>query len=159
MAVFAKNHHRNERYISATAIKIITAQKINGQNMVFTSMDYLNLLVCIPVIFWIAIGIRAHSNWIQSVFVAESKKIKQQSQMISEFGYGSLNSRDKLVAKKGLVFAYWEGSRQDQKPTAQLESLQSPAIFQLVNFSLVAGTSICLLMILSKGLFASLGLI
>ena len=125
----------------------------------FTSMDYLNLLVCIPVIFWIAIGIRAHSNWIQSVFMAESNKIKQQSQMISEFGYGSLNTRDKLVAKKGLVFAYWEGSRQDQKPTAQLESLQSPVIFQLVNFSLVAGTSICLLMILSKGLFASLGLI
>ena len=125
----------------------------------FTPMDYLNLLVCIPAIFWIAIGIRAHSNWIQSVFMAESKKIKQQSQMISEFGYGSLNTRDKLVAKKGLVFAYWEGSRQDQKPTAQLESLQSPAIFQLVNFSLVAGTSICLLMILSKGLFASIGLI
>ena len=125
----------------------------------FKSMDYLNLLVCIPAIFWIAIGIRAHSNWIQSVFMAESKKIKQQSQMISEFGYGSLNTRDKLVAKKGLVFAYWEGSRQDQKPTAQLESLQSPVIFQLVNFSLVAGTSICLLMILSKGLFASLGLI
>ena len=122
-------------------------------------MDYLNILVCIPVIFWIAIGVRAHSNWIQSVFVAESKKIKQQSQIISEFGYGSLNTRDKLVAKKGLVFAYWEGSRQDQKPTAQLESLQSPVIFQLVNFSLVAGTSICLLMILSKGLFASLGLI
>ena len=99
-------------------------------------MDYLNLLVCIPVIFWIAIGIRAHSNWIQSVFVAESKKIKQQSQMIREFGYGSLNTRDKLVAKKGLVFAYWEGSHQDQKPMAQLESLQSPVIFQLVNFSL-----------------------
>lgn len=29
--------------------------------------------------------------------------------MIREFGYGSLNTRDKLVAKKGLVFAYWEG--------------------------------------------------
>ena len=33
LAVFAKNHHRNGRYISATAIKIITAQEINGQNM------------------------------------------------------------------------------------------------------------------------------
>ena len=29
--------------------------------------------------------------------------------MIREFGYGSLNTRDKLVAKKGLVFAYWKG--------------------------------------------------
>ena len=75
----------------------------------FTPMDYLNILVCIPAIFWIAIGIRAHSNWIQSIFIAESKKIKQQAQMISEFGYGSLNTRDKLVAKKGLVFAYWKG--------------------------------------------------
>ena len=115
--------------------------------------------MCIPAIFWIAIGIRAHTNWIQSVFVAESKKIKQQAQLVSEFGYGSLNTRNKLVAKRGLVFAYWEESRQDQKPAARLESLQSPVIFQLVNFSLVAGTSICLLMILSKGLFASIGLI
>jgi hypothetical protein len=122
-------------------------------------MGYLNILVCIPAIFWIAIGIRAHTNWIQSVFVAESKKIKQQAQLVSEFGYGSLNTRNKLVAKRGLVFAYWEESRQDQKPAARLESLQSPVIFQLVNFSLVAGTSICLLMILSKGLFASIGLI
>lgn len=79
--------------------------------------------------------------------------------MIGAFGYGSLNTRYKLVAKKGLVFAYWEGSRQEQKPTAQLESLQSQVIFQLVNFSLVAGTSIWLLMILGKALFASLGLI
>ena len=78
--------------------------------------------------------------------------------MISEFGYGSLNTRDKLVVKQGLGFAYWEGSRQEQKPTAQLETLQSPVIFQLVDFSLVAGTSICLLMILGKALFASLGL-
>ena len=80
--------------------------------------------------------------------------------MIREFGYGSLNTRDKLVAKKGLVFAHWEGSSpQEQKPTAQLESLQSPVIFQLVNFSLVAGASICLLVILGKALFASLELI
>ena len=33
LAVFAKNHHRNGRYVSATAIKIITAQEISGQNM------------------------------------------------------------------------------------------------------------------------------
>ena len=46
--------------------------------------------------------------------------------MIREFGYGSLNTRDKLVAKKGLVFAHWEGSSpQEQKPTAQLESLKA----------------------------------
>ena len=31
LAVFAKNHHRNGRYVSATVIKVIVAQEINGQ--------------------------------------------------------------------------------------------------------------------------------
>ena len=38
-------------------------------------LDDLNILVCIPAIFWMAIGIGAHRNWIQLVFVAERKKL------------------------------------------------------------------------------------
>jgi hypothetical protein len=122
-------------------------------------MNLLNILVCITVIFWIAIGIRIHSDWIQTVFLNESKKIKQQEELISEFGYGSLNTRNKLAAKKGLVFAYWDTAFQQQEHAEYSENLRSPIIFQLVNLNLIAGTSIMLLIFLSKGLFASMGLI
>ena len=122
-------------------------------------MDFLNILVCITAIFWIAIGIRIHSNWIQTVFLNESKKIKQQAALISEFGYGSLNTRNKLAAKKGLVFAYWDTPLQQQKNEKYSDHLRSPIIFQLVNLNLIAVTSILLLIFLSKGLFAGMGLI
>ena len=49
-------------------------------------MDILNVLVGITTIFWIATGIKTHSDWIQSIFVNESKKIRQQTEIISEFG-------------------------------------------------------------------------
>ena len=100
-------------------------------------MDFLNILACITAIFWIAIGIRIHSNWIQTVFLNESKKIKQQAALISEFGYGSLNTRNKLAAKKGLVFAYWDTPLQQQKNEKYSNNLRSPIIFQLVNLNLI----------------------
>ena len=71
-------------------------------------MDLLNVLVCISAIIWIAVGIRTHSDWIQSIFAKESKKIRQQAEMVHKFDYDSLGSCHKLSAKKGLVFAYWE---------------------------------------------------
>ena len=122
-------------------------------------MDYLNVLVCITAIFWIAIGIRTHSNWIQSKFIKESQKIKQQAEFISEFGYGSLNTRNKLAAKKGLVFAYWETPVGNQKHNKLPGRMQSPIVFQFATFNLIIGTSILLLIVLSKGLFISMRLI
>ena len=71
-------------------------------------MDILNVLVGVSAIFWIAAGIKTHSDWIQSIFVNESKKIRKQTAIISEFGYGALNTRNTLGVKKGLVFAYWD---------------------------------------------------
>ena len=121
-------------------------------------MDLLNAAVCITSIFWIAAGIRTHSDWIQSVFINESKKIRQQAEIISEFGYGSLNSRNKLEAKKGLVFAYWDKPLEKQKHEELPERMQSPIIFQLVSLNLITGTSILLLIVLSKGLFSIMGL-
>lgn len=122
-------------------------------------MNLLDILVGLGAIFWIVIGIRTHSDWIQSVFINESKKIQKQAIVINEFGYGTLNTRNKLAAKKGLVFAYWEIPTEYQEDQETSEHLKSPFIFQLVNLNLIAGTSILFLIALSKGLFASLGLI
>ena len=122
-------------------------------------MVILNVLVCITAIFWISIGIRIHSNWIQLVFINESNKIQNQSELIREFGYGSLNTPNKLASRNGLVFAYWDEPAESQEHTEVRECLSSPLIFQLVNLNLIAGTSILLLIILSKGLFSAIGLV
>ena len=122
-------------------------------------MDILNALVGITAIFWIAIGIRTHSSWIQSIFIKESQKIKQQAELISEFGYSSINTRNKLAAKKGLVFAYWDTSLGNQKHNKLPERMKSPIIFQFATLNLIIGTSILLLIVLSKGLFTSMRLI
>ena len=130
-----------------------------SDDIVFKQMDILNVLVGITGIFWVVTGIKTHSDWIQSIFLNESKKIRQQKNIISEFGYGSLNTRNKLEAKKGLVFAYWDkpvGKQKIEEPNKQMES---PIIFQLASLSLITSTSILLLIVLSRGLFSILGLI
>ena len=122
-------------------------------------MDILNVLVGITAIFWIATGIKTHSDWIQSIFVNESEKIRQQTKIINEFGYGALNTRNALQAKKGLVFAYWDKPLGKQKNEGTPEQIQSPIIFQMVSLNLITCTSIVLLIVLSRGLFSILGLI
>ena len=122
-------------------------------------MDIINVLVGITAIFWVVTGIRTHSDWIQSIFLNESKKIRQQKNIISEFGYGSLNTRNKLEAKKGLVFAYWDKPVGKQKIEGPNEQMESPIIFQLASLNLITSTSILLLIVLSRGLFSILGLI
>ena len=122
-------------------------------------MDILNALVGVTAIFWIAAGIKTHSDWIQSIFVNESKKIRQQTEIISEFGYGALNTRNTLEVKKGLVFAYWDKPLGKLKNEGPHEQIQSPIIFQLVSLNLITCTSIVLLIVLSRGLFSILGLI
>ena len=122
-------------------------------------MDILNLLVGITGIFWIVTGIKTHSEWIQSIFISESNKIRRQTEIISEYGYGSLNTRNKLEAKKGLIFAYWD--KPVEKPIIEEpnEQIQSPIIFQLVSLNLIISTSVLLLIVLSRGLFSILKLI
>ena len=115
-------------------------------------MDILNVLVGITTIFWIATGIKTHSDWIQSIFVNESKKIRQQTEIISEFGYSALNTRKTLEAKKGLVFAYWDKPLGKQKNEGTPKQIQSPIIFQLVSLNLITCTSIVLLILLSLSL-------
>ena len=122
-------------------------------------MDSLNVLVGITLILWIDVGIKTHSDWIHSIFMNESNKIRQQAEIISQFGYGSLNARNKLEVKKGLVFAYWDRPLRKQKNEELPKQMQSPIIFQLVSLSLITGTSILLLIVVSKGLFSIIGLI
>ena len=122
-------------------------------------MDILNVLVGVSAIFWIAAGIKTHSDWIQSIFVNESKKIRQQTEIISELGYGALNTRNTLEVKKGLVFAYWDKPVGKQKIEGPNEQMESPIIFQLASLNLITSTSILLLIVLSRGLFSILGLI
>ena len=125
----------------------------------FKLMDILNVLVGVTAIFWIAAGIKTHSDWIQSIFVNESKKIRQQIEIINEFGYGTLNTRNTLEVKKGLVFAYWDKPLGKQKSEGTPKQMQSPIIFQLVSLNLITCTSVALLIVLSRGLFSILGLI
>ena len=139
--------------------KLFAEKRTLCENQIFRSMDILNVLVGITAIFWVVTGIRTHSDWIQSVFVNESKKIRQQTDLISEFGYGSLNNRNKLEAKGGLVFAYWDKPLRKQENEELPEKMQSPIIFQWVSLSLITTTSITLLIVLSRGLFSFLGLI
>ena len=122
-------------------------------------MDILNVLVGITGIFWIVTGIKTHSEWIQSIFISESNKIRKQTEIINEYGYGSLNTRNKLEAKKGLVFAYWDKPVGKQKIEGPNEQMESPIIFQLASLNLITSTSILLLIVLSRGLFSILGLI
>ena len=122
-------------------------------------MDVLNVLVGIAGIIWVVTGIKTHSDWIQSIFLNERKKIRQQKNIISKFGYSSLNTRNKLEAKKGLVFAYWDKPVRNQKIEGPNEQMESPIIFQLASLNLITSTSILLLIVLSRGLFSILGLI
>ena len=140
------------------AILYLDARSVS-ENMIFKRMDILNVIVGIAGIFWVVTGIRTHSDWIQSIFLNERKKIRQQKNIISEFGYSSLNTRNKLEAKKGLVFAYWDKPLGKQKNEGTPEKMQSPIIFQLVSLNLITCTSIALLIVVSRGLFSILGLI
>ena len=139
--------------------QIISRENRSQRRYDFKLMDILNVLVGVTAIFWIAAGIKTHSDWIQSIFVNESKKIRQQTEIISEFGYGALNTRNTLEVKKGLVFAYWDKPLRKQKNEGTPEQMQSPIIFQLVSLNLITCTSIALLIVLSRGLFSILGLI
>ena len=140
------------------AILYLDARSVS-ENMIFKRMDILNVIVGIAGIFWVVTGIRTHSDWIQSIFLNERKKIRQQKNIISEFGYSSLNTRNKLEAKKGLVFAYWDKPLGKQKNEGTPKQMQSPIIFQLVSLNLITCTSIALLIVVSRGLFSILGLI
>ena len=121
-------------------------------------MLVLNVILGLSAIAWIIIGIKTHADWVVNVFDQESQKIKNQRSAIEKFGYQSITSLETLSPKKAFVFGYWDQAEAKDNQSSNIEIGSSPLIFQVVNGSLIAFTSIGILTILSRGLFTALGL-
>ena len=130
--------------------------QVTNTNKIKTKMIYLSAVIGLSSILWIAIGIVTHAKWTQNVFVQESLKIKNQNAIIKKYGYSAISASRNLQSKKGFVFGYWDEN--NQTDGLDITSAKSPVIFDLVNVSLIAFTSTAILIILSKGTFASLGM-
>jgi len=119
-------------------------------------MEMLSALVGVSLAFWVMIGLFSHANWFQNAFRRESEKIdRQQLQSQSQVvvtGSGSLS------AKKGFVVAYWDDINESISGDRSGQAERSPLIFDIAAINLVAFTSICMLVFVSKGFFHSLGL-
>ena len=122
-------------------------------------MLVLNVILGLTAIAWIIIGIKTHADWIVNIFDQESRKIKNQQTAIEKYGYQSVTSLDVLSPKKAFVFGYWDGTESNEGQKEVVKVGKSPLIFQIVNGSLIAFTSIAVLTILSRGLFTGIGLL
>ena len=122
-------------------------------------MLVLNVILGLTAIAWIIIGIKTHADWVVNVFDQESRKIKNQQTAIEKYGYQSVTSLDVLSPKKAFVFGYWDETESNEQQKEDLKVGKSPLIFQLVNGSLVAFTSIAVLTVLSRGFFTGIGLL
>ena len=122
-------------------------------------MLVLNVILGLTAIAWIIIGIKTHADWVVNIFDQESRKIKNQQTAIEKYGYQSITSLDVLSPKKAFVFGYWDDEESNEKQKEDLKIGKSPLIFQLVNGSLIAFTSIAVLTVLSRGFFTGIGLL
>ena len=122
-------------------------------------MLVLNVILGLTAIAWIIIGIKTHADWVVNIFDQESRKIKNQQNAIEKYGYQSVTSLDVLSPKKAFVFGYWDGAESIEKQKENVKVGKSPLIFQIVNGSLIAFTSIAVLTVLSRGLFTGIGLL
>ena len=122
-------------------------------------MLVLNVILGLTAIAWIIIGIKTHADWVVNIFDQETRKIKNQQSAIEKYGYQSITSLDVLSPKKAFVFGYWDESESKETQKEDIKTGTSPLIFQLVNGSLIAFTSIAVLTVISRGLFTGLGLL
>ena len=122
-------------------------------------MLVLNVILGLTAIAWIIIGIKTHADWVVNIFDQESRKIKNQQSAIEKYGYQSITSLDVLSPKKAFVFGYWDESESNENQKEDIKTGTSPLIFQLVNGSLIAFTSIAVLTVISRGFFTGLGLL
>ena len=122
-------------------------------------MLVLNVILGLTAIAWIIIGIKTHADWVVNIFDQESRKIKNQQSAIEKYGYQSITSLDVLSPKKAFVFGYWDESESNENQKEDIKTGTSPLIFQLVNRSLIAFTSIAVLTVISRGFFTGLGLL
>ena len=118
-------------------------------------MVMLSAVIGVSLIFWVTVGFFSHVNWFERAFKRESEKIDRQqlaSQTQSQLGVGS------LTAKKGFVVAYWDDINRSFSAGNAQQGERGPMIFDIAAIKLVAFTSVCMLVFVSKGLFHSLGM-
>ena len=120
-------------------------------------MVFLSALIGVSLIFWFTIGFFSHVNWFQNAFRREAEKIDRQ-QLASQGQSQIVSGAGSLSAKKGFVLAYWDDINQSFSPGSSGQAERSPVIFDIAAINLVAFTSICMLVFVSKGLFHSLGM-
>ena len=122
-------------------------------------MLVLNVILGLSAIAWVIIGIKTHADWVVNIFDQESRKIKNQQTAIEKYGYQSITTLDVLSPKKAFVFGYWDEAEPNEKQKDDIKIGTSPLIFQFVNGSLIAFTSITVLIVLSRGLLTGMGLL
>ena len=122
-------------------------------------MLVLNVILGLSAIAWVIIGIKTHADWVVNIFDRESRKIKNQQTAIEKYGYQSITTLDVLSPKKAFVFGYWDKAESNEKQKDDIKIGTSPLIFQFVNGSLIAFTSITVLIVLSRGLLTGMGLL
>ena len=121
------------------------------------SMEILVAVVGITAIVWISIGIIVHADWILRIFRIESGLITNRQLVMQKHGSRTFPIPESLSSKNVFVFGYWgDRSLVDQNGE---KSGNSPLVFRYANLALVTSTSIFVLIILGKGLFATLNLI
>ncbi|WP_114994587.1 hypothetical protein [Synechococcus sp. UW179A] len=120
-------------------------------------MVMLSALIGVSLIFWFTVGFFSHVNWFQNAFRREAEKIDRQ-QIGSQSKSQILTGSGSLTAKKGFVLAYWDDINQAFSASGSDQAERSPVVFDIAAINLVAFTSICMLVFVSKGLFHSLGL-
>ena len=120
-------------------------------------MVMLSAVVGVSLIFWVTVGFFSHVNWFQNAFGREAEKIDRQ-RVESQTQSQVLTGSGSLTARKGFVVAYWDDINKAFSPGSSQQSERSPVIFDIAAINLVAFTSVCMLVFVSKGLFHSLGL-
>ena len=120
-------------------------------------MVFLSALIGVSLVFWVVIGLFSHANWFQNAFRREVEKIDRQ-QLASQSQSQIVTGPGSLTVKKGFVLAYWDDINQSFSSGASDQGERSPIVFDIAAINLVAFTSICMLVFVSKGLFHSLGM-
>ena len=120
-------------------------------------MVFLSALIGVSLIFWFTIGFLSHVSWFQNAFRREAEKIDRQ-QLASQGQSQIVTGGGSLTAKKGFVLAYWDDINQSFSSGVSQNAESSPIVFDIAAINLVAFTSICILVFVSRGLFHSLGL-
>ena len=122
-------------------------------------METLFVIVGITTIAWISIGIIVHAEWVLRIFRVESSLITSRQMVMQQHGSRTFPIPESLSSKNVFVFGYWGDRNSVANNDKTSPSGNSPLLFRYANVTLVTFTSISILIVLGKGLFASLNLI